>query len=153
MVDTNALITIGFALIQQFTNVVHLPPEWVATRQADLAEARVGEGPRRPTSLTLVHRNGSIFWIYDGSVREFRAPGSYSFLQNPRAISNYVGQAVIKPDEAEKQMRNTLRILAKNAVPLDEWSLQFGPEDVYHGTPLPIYFGRWFATNDPGLTG
>jgi len=77
MIDTNQLLTIGFALLAHFTNVVHMPPEPVPQSPNDLQQYRIGS-PNSPTDLFLVDRAGANYWISGGIVKRFG-----SLLSNP----------------------------------------------------------------------
>jgi hypothetical protein len=76
MIETNALLIIGFSLIAGFSNVVHIPDGAVPTKVEDLQKCVVGS-PHSPVDLYLVDKLGREFWIRDGVVARFCCPGCY----------------------------------------------------------------------------
>jgi hypothetical protein len=75
MIQTNLLLSIGFSLVSNFTNVVPVRPEAVPTKIDDLKHYVVGS-PNSPIHLYLVDRQGTEFWLDGGVVYSYRTSGS-----------------------------------------------------------------------------
>src|SRR5882724_1541289 len=90
MILTNALLSIGFSLIANFTNTIAVPCEQVPTRIEDLREYSIG-GVSSPTDLVLVHRRGTVFDVKHGAVTRFLSPDSLTHLQDPTLLPQFRG--------------------------------------------------------------
>src|SRR6266516_4568875 len=72
MIDTNALLSIGFSIVAGFSNVVQIPHGAVPTKPEDLRRLVMGGPPPVPAiNLHLVDRRGTQFSIRNGSVDGF----------------------------------------------------------------------------------
>jgi len=128
MVLTNALLSIAFGIVANFTNVVPIPDEAVPKRVEDLARFIVGS-PSSPLDMFLVDRKGTEFEISGGVVRHFDSPGSYFGLQDPRSIDRYRGSSQLSSNEVVEIARKTLQRLVRNGDPLRK------------GPPFVLYAG------------
>jgi hypothetical protein len=145
MVDTNALLSIAFSLIANFTNVVQVPSDAVPQNPADLSKFVVGS-PSSPTDLYLVHRKGTAFWISGGVVYRYRSPGSFFRLQNTALIPNYEGTSTLDSNGVVRIAATALQRLIKTKDPL--LSETNGVPKVehagfYHGSQIPFYSIVW----------
>ena len=117
MIDTNALLSISFALISNFSRVVDVPPDGVPRDRSDLVKYVIGT-PLLPDSVYLVHRKGTEFWLDWGTVEGYRAPGSYFQLQAPRRIPKFVGTTSLSSNDVFEIAARALRQLVKHGNPL-----------------------------------
>ncbi len=117
MIDTNALLSVAFSLIANFTNVVPVPSDAVPQYPADLAKCVVGS-PSSPTDLYLVHKRGTEFWINGGVVYRFRSPGSFFELQDAKSIANYTGTSILESNDVVRVAATALQRLIKSKDPL-----------------------------------
>src|SRR5271157_5827328 len=112
MVLTNALLSIGFSLIANFTNVVPVPADSVPVRAEDLRQFVVGTY-RSPVDLHVVHRRGTIFGIRDGVVYLFEDPGSFSAAQDPAMLPRFTGVAALNSNQIAALATRTVERLVK----------------------------------------
>src|SRR5439155_16999861 len=112
MIDTNALLSIAFSLIANFTNVVPVPSDAVPQSAADLNKCIIGS-PKSPTHLYLVHQKGTEFWIDDGVVYRYRSPGSFFELQDSKLITNYTGISTLESNDIVRIAGTALQRLIK----------------------------------------
>jgi hypothetical protein len=143
MIDTNALLSIAFSLIANFTNVVPVQPEAVPQNQQDLVKLVVRP---QPLSVYLIHRLGTEFWIDWGIVRGYRSPGSY-FTGESLPPSNYFGTARFTSNDVVEIAARAMRRLAKRdplagAVLVAEPAGRWGP-------PIPFFRLKWLTKPDP----
>ena len=116
--DTNAILSVAFAIIANFTNVVYVPPQAVPRSENDLGAYQIG---RRyfPLDLYLKHKQGNQFWIREGAVYQYETPESYFSLQDPKLIAKYVVTAKLSSNEVFQLASITVRQLVKNGDPLN----------------------------------
>lgn len=116
MILTNALLSIGFALVSNFTKVVPVPVDAVPARIEDLKEYFVGS-TLWPVDLSLVHRRGTAFGIQHGTVCGFMSPDAFEFAQFDREhISRYYGTPTLSSNEVFDLAERTVRHLAKRTL-------------------------------------
>src|SRR3954452_21862682 len=107
--DTNALLSIAFAIVTNFANILELPPQSVPQSKSDLEAYRIGSGPYSPTDVYLRHKSGSEFWIRNGVVRTFETPDSFFNLQDTRLIPKFVGSSQMTTNEVLDLATDTMR--------------------------------------------
>lgn len=146
MVDTNALLSIAFAMIADFTNVVHVPPSAVPQKPDDLVMCVIGS-PSSPVELYLVHRKGTEFRIARGVVQSYRCPGSFFSLQDFTSVSNFTGTAKLTSEEAVQVASQAIQRLAKSGDPLTNGT----PRIKYASTTIPFLEVNW--PTPPGYIG
>ena len=147
MIDTNALLSIAFTLISNFTQVVEVPYHAVPQKTADLESCLIGS-PSSPCDLYMVHRKGTEFWIADGVVWAYRSPGSYFNLQDAHLIPKFTGDSALSSNSAIELAATTLRRLIRDGDPLTN-----GPPRVLYPSSkrIPFYEVTWPKGNG-GLT-
>src|SRR5207249_3458739 len=113
MVDTNALLSMAFAIISSFTNIVEVAREHVPTSAGDLEKCNIGT-LYSPVDLFLMHRSGTCFWIRDGAVQAYESPGSYFRLQDTRKVRSYTGPASLNSNQVVHVATSTIQRLVRN---------------------------------------
>src|SRR5258706_6030121 len=116
MVDTNALLSIAFTLISNFTNVVPLSPKAVPQKPEDLQGYVIGS-PNSPVDAHLVGRYGTEFWIRRGAIHGYSSPGSYFGAQGG-PIERFYGTSIINSKDAIQIAAKVVQRLAKRSNPL-----------------------------------
>src|SRR5437660_852324 len=120
MFDTNALLTIAFSIISNFTSVVAISPLTpIPQKPEDLSFWHIG-GPRTPVWMYLVHRQGTLFWIGRGAVEAYASPGSYFRLQDPALLPAFTGTTTLTTNDIIAIAEKALRPLIKSGNPLAE---------------------------------
>ena len=143
MLDTNTFLSIGFALITNFSNVLHVPPEVVPKSTSDLQHCVVGS-PRSRFDLHLVHQRGTLFWIEDGAVVGYRSPGSFFNVQNLELLDYFRGPARLSTNEVVALAEKTARRLVKHGEPFTNGAPQLLPAGHFRdGEQIPFYRGNW----------
>jgi hypothetical protein len=94
MIDTNTLLSIGFSLLAQFTNVVRLPTDVVPQQPGHLQRYLIGT-PNSPIDLFLAHSGGTSFLISHGIVQRVLSPKSFFHLQDPKSLNKFIGEPVL----------------------------------------------------------
>src|SRR5438874_4036325 len=90
MIDTNAFLSIGFALVANFGNLVPLPDS-VPHVTNDLEKYVIGSPPMVPLYLGLFDRRGGNFGISFGVVNSYESPRSYFQARWPMDLAGYAG--------------------------------------------------------------
>jgi hypothetical protein len=146
MIDTNALLSVGFSLVAAFADVVKIP-DGIPTKAEDLQKYVVSGPPPIPaTDLYLVDRRRRQFWIHDGAVYSFSSPGSFKELQNPQALPKFQGTPTLGSNDVLELATTTVRHLAKQGNPI----AGIQPKVIRPGNgsdPIPFYWIRWPNTN------
>jgi hypothetical protein len=140
------VLSYAFSLIADFTNLVAVPDAYVPKRMEDLKAYYVGVP--FPVGASVTTRSGAIFWVWNGSVRGFARPDSFTSAPGPLVRSMRTGaRPALTTNEASLIASNTLQRLIKGP-----WRLTNGPPRIrvggYEGHPLPYYRIVW-----PPLTG
>ena len=143
MLDTNALLSISFALIANFASVVRIPPDSVPAGTADLQRLVVGS-PRSPIDLHCVHRRATLFWIEDGAVIGYRSPGSFWAVQELEQLTNFHGVATLSTNEVLALAERTARGLVKFGDPFTNGAPILRPAGRFpNGEAIPFYHVTW----------
>ena len=150
MVDTNALLSIGFAIVANFTNIVHVPPAEVPTTINDLQKYIVGS-PNRPIDLSLQLKNGAYYWIFEGVVQGFESPGTYFQGQDFKNVAKYGGIPNLDSNQVRELATRTLESLAKTGNPVAGLSPRVRKAaPTSDGREIPFYLLTWPGrTNSP----
>jgi hypothetical protein len=151
MVDTNALLSVAFSLIANFTNIVHVPPAAVPQSASGVESCVIGT-PYSPVDVYIRHRKGTEFWISDGIVEQFRSPGSFFQLQNLDIITRYLGAPQLNSNQVLELATRTLQKLVRNGNPLANREPIVKEAGKYRETPIPFYRFTWPARKT-GTTG
>jgi len=143
MVNTNELLSIAFALVANFTNVVHIPPEAVPQRREDLSKVLIGS-PGSPLDVFLVHTNGYKFSIRGGVVDYYEGPDSYFSFVSARHLPKFAGSATIGSNDVIALATQIMKRLVKSGNPLDTV-----PPCVRYSerTNVNFYYISWPVTN------
>ena len=143
ILDTNTFLSIGLALITNFGNLVHVPPELVPRATSDLQHCVVG-GPRSPFDLHVVHQRGTLFWIEDGAVIGYRGPGSFFAAQDIDHLNQYRGRARLSTNEVVELAEKTVRALLKagDTITNSRPQIQLGGQ-FRDGENVPFYRVNW----------
>lgn len=142
MIETNAALQFGLHMILQFTNLVHLPPEWVPDHESNLQRYLIA-APGKSLDIYLIHKSGTEFWIRHGTVVGFRTPGTYFEMQDASEGAKFVGKPNLSSNEVVALATNTINQLIKKGNPLE------GLDPVVHvapdlqGSVRPIYEIVW----------
>jgi hypothetical protein len=151
MVDTNALLSIAFSLIANFTNVVEIPPDQVPQSPADLSLCIIGS-PMYPTDVILVHTNGTRFTInHSGGVNGYASPDSFFRLQDVKDLSRYSGEPKLNSNEVLRLATKTLQRLVKSGNPLTNGTPRIQQAGEFHGKRIPFFRITW--PSPPGSYG
>lgn len=142
MMDTNALLTIAFAMISNFTNIVDVPPAAVPAKPSDLERLVVGR-PGCPVHLILAHHNGTEFWIGDGAIYRYSSRGSFFTLQDPSEMPLYQGASIIDTNGAVRIAEKALRSLTKRGEPLRDGTPTVQQGSLYQGKRIPFFRVTW----------
>jgi len=151
MIDTNTFLSISLTLISNLAEVVPLPRQAVPRSTNDL-QRYVAGSPLIPTELTVVHRNGSQFWISHGVVTDFDTPGSYFSMQDPDLLPRFLGNATMTTQEVVELATNTFYRLGKNGNPLANAVPFLKDGGEFNGQTIPFYQIFLHKTNN-GITG
>src|SRR5258706_751083 len=148
MVDTNALLSIAFSMIVNFTNIVEVPPNAVPQKPDDLVRCVIGS-PSSPIHLILRHHSGTEFWIGHGAIYGYSCPESFFNLQYPASVEQFYGASTVSSNEAVQIAAQTLRQLAKDGDPL----AKAAPRIRYPTSPrIPFFEISWLTPiHDGGL--
>lgn len=146
MFDTNAVLSIAFAIIANFTNVVQVPPAAVPQSTNDLQFGQVGMR-LNPLRVYIKHKRGSQFWIMNGAVELYEAPGSYFSLQDPDMIPKYLGEPKFNTNQILGLATRAVRGLVKNGDPLTNIVPVVADVGQYHGQTIPFYRVKWPTTS------
>lgn len=151
MINTNLLISIGFAIITNFVQHVPIPDANAPKAQSDLTNFRVGS-PHSPLDLAVRGPSESLFVIIDGSVQYFK--GSHSFFreQDPSRIAEYAGSAVFTSNEIVGLASNVLQSLLKDSVRLTCGPLRVQQGGIYNGRHIPFYLLEWPTISFPSTS-
>src|SRR2546421_3368995 len=96
MLDTNLLLSIGFSMISNFAQVVHIPAEMIPRSRTDLQRCDIG-APFSPTYLYLVDTSGTRIRIMDGVVRSFASSSSY--FEHPELAYKRTGVSTMSSND------------------------------------------------------
>ena len=139
MLDTNALLTIAFSLISNFTNVVHVPPEGVPHSRADLTKIGI-INPTTRFDLWLVQREGYEYWIRDGVVQGYASPDSFFRGQGLDVPARLRGRPTLSSNQVVELATGFLGRLGKTGNPAEK----IRPTVKTPGeADLPFYLLRW----------
>ena len=139
MLDTNALLTIAFSLISNFTNVVHVPPEGVPHSRADLTKIGI-INPTTRFDLWLVQREGYEYWIRDGVVQGYASPDSFFRGQGLDVPARLRGRPTLSSNQVVELATGILGRLGKTGNPAEK----IRPTVKTPGeADLPFYLLRW----------
>ncbi|MHB8522302.1 MAG: hypothetical protein ACYDH9_16300 [Limisphaerales bacterium] len=152
MINTNALLSVGLALVGRFTEIVYVPPQGVPQATNDLQKYVLGN-PFIATNvdLYLVHRRGTEFWTHDGAVDRFRTPGALFYLQyadTPTRLARFFGTPRFSSNQVVDLATTTLRRLTVHGDPLKNRPLLVQPGEIILGKQLPYYTLTWQDTNN-----
>ena len=140
---TNALLSIGFSLVANFTNVVPVPKALVPTRVQDLRAYEIGSGSW-PVDLNMAHKRGTYFEIKHGVVIEYCSPDSFLHNQNPSSIARFKGAATLSSNEVLKLAEQVVRRLARQSDPIAGRPAKVDRlRDWGTGTDMPFYSVSW----------
>ncbi len=144
MVDTNTLLSIGFAVISNFCQIVSREGEAVPAKVDDLTKYIVMCPPSSLTiDLHITTRKGAKFCVHEGGVQLFSNRQSYRELDDPRQIFRFQGIPKLSSNEALTLAERTIGKLIKR------------PELIAHIVPrirsasegIPFYWISWSNTN------
>ena len=142
MIDTNALLSIAFSIIANFTNAVYIPAHSVPQSTNDVEAYRVARH-MYPVDVYLRHRQGTEFWIINGAVQVYYTPGTCFRLQDPSLIEKRLGPARFSSEQVLEVATNAVRRLIKSGDPLANVTPVVKPFGLYHGQTVPFYEVRW----------
>jgi hypothetical protein len=150
MVNTNAFLKIGLALVAHFAAAVHLPPAAVPHSTNDLAKWSVGSPPRTPILvLGFETRDGALFAVQYGAVHAFRTRDSYFAIQDPDLIPGFVGRANFSSNQVVAIAGDALRRLSLHGDPTKNLPLRVESAGrTRDGQDIPFYRLRWLDTNN-----
>lgn len=117
MIDTNALLSIAFSIVSNFTNAVYIPPHSVPQNTSDLEAFGVARH-LYPVDVYLRHKKGTQFWIINGAVQLYYTPGTCFGLQDPSLIEKRLGPARLGTNQVLDLATNAVRRLIKSGDPL-----------------------------------
>lgn len=146
--DTNALLSIAFSVISNFTSQVPVPPASIPQKADQLEEFSVGR-PFFPFDMYLRSKGGGEFWIRNGAVGVYRCQGSYFTLQDPRLIANFTGTSV--SNEVFELGLSTVRNLLRTEAPLKGIQPVVKMAKPYKGNEVPFYDIRWPRPENPQI--
>ena len=110
MIDTNALLSIAFSIVSNFTNAVYIPPHSVPQNTSDLEAFGVARH-LYPVDVYLRHKKGTQFWIINGAVQLYYTPGTCFGLQDPSLIEKRLGPARLGTNQVLDLATNAVRRL------------------------------------------
>ena len=142
MILTNALLSIGFSLVAEFTNIVSVPADQVPTRVEDLARCVVGD-PHSPIDFGFLHRNGASFTVTDGVVDRFTAPGSFMALRDPDLDPRFFGKAIMTSSQVLELATKTVERLARITNPIGNIKAVVKTGQRMDGKEIPCYEITW----------
>ncbi len=146
MIDTNALLNVGFTIIASFANLAGIPDDSVPKTPADLRKYIVGS-PRSPTDIFLFHSNGTSFRIEEGAVQHFESPGSYFRLQDRSLVPRYTGLPTLSSNQVVELATHTVERLAREGNPIASVAPIVRTPKPYRGATIPFYEVTWPKTN------
>jgi hypothetical protein len=114
---TNALLSMGFSLVANFTNVVPVPPDLVPTRVDDVRAYEIGSGSW-PVDINMASKRGGYFEIKHGVVIEYSSPTSLLHNQDPNSLERFRGTASLDSKEVLKLAEQVVRRLARRGDPI-----------------------------------
>lgn len=145
MIATNQLLSIAFAVISNFANVVEIPQRELPQQQEDLTKILIGT-PNSPLDMYLVHKQGSEFWLSDGVVYQYYSPVSFFHMQDFSRRAGLVGPATLSSNEVVRRAIGVMERLVKNGAPLDRTV----PKVQATAAPdLHFYYVSWPFSNSP----
>lgn len=151
MVNTNELLSVAFAIISNFTQIVELRQDAIPRAINDCKKIVVGS-PGSPIEICLIHKKGTRFNIIDGVVESFETPGSYGLSQGVGPAEKFTGTPRLSSNEVMALATNTLRRLAKSGDPIASVAPRVqGPSRAEDGKTIPFYRITWPCTNLPYL--
>lgn len=151
MIATNALLTIAFSLVANFTNNVPIEPAVGPCSVADLRRYVVGTRSS-PIDINLFCNDGSIFGIMGGALEYFRSSESYFQLQNPALILRFQGESRFTQDQIIQIAQTALRKLEREGDPLTNGAPSVREAGSRDGLHIPFYLIHWPDASRPGRT-
>jgi hypothetical protein len=150
MIDTNLLLSIGFSIITNFANVVHLPDNAVPKSPADLQRCLIGS-PYSPIDLFLEDRQEKCFEISDGVVCRYSSPDSFFEIQDPKLIPNYTGTSLLTTNDLMGIASVTVQRLVKHGNPVTNGPPKIVYAGFYKGKRIPFFRIIW-PNGNGGIT-
>jgi len=142
MVDTNALLSIAFSMLANFSNIVEVPHQAVPMGVDDLEKCVLGS-PNSPVDVTMVHKKGTRFFISRGSVCDFCTPGSFRELQDPKQLPKFLGEPTLDSNAVLRLATTTLQRLVKTGDPFTNGPPKLTIPHLSDGQSLPFYYISW----------
>jgi len=148
MIDTNTFLSIGFAIVANFTNQVPIPRDSVPQTTNDLRSYIVGS-PYRPVFLSLVDKRGAHFSIRDGAVESYESPRSYFQSRGNLDLARYMGNPRLDSNAVATLAAKTIERLAKGSNPLANVTpLVRRAKGKVAGKEIPFYRFTWRLPSD-----
>jgi hypothetical protein len=144
MINTNLLLSIGFSIVSNFANVVHVPPGLVPRAPEDVSKAIFGN-PSSAAYLFVVHKRGSRFRVNEGVVQSFVSPAS--FFEHPELAHEGMGRSKLDANQVVALTQSTLECLSKRGRPLTGYLPRLEYAGTFHGDPVPFFRVSWISTN------
>jgi hypothetical protein len=119
MIDTNAILSIAFTMLANFTNVVPVPQDALPRKAEDLQQCLILPSPEC-VAIHLVHRKGTSFTISYGAVTAYSCPGSFFRLQDPALLPQLEGKTSINSNDAVRLAAGALQRMIKSGSPLSD---------------------------------
>jgi len=143
MIDTNAILSIGFALVSNFTSVVTVPQSALLTDTNCLEKYVVGS-LHSPVDLSLFDKKGNRFWIWSGVVQAYESADSYFLDQSLTNIAKYVGKPTLSSNQVADLALSTIERLSRNGNPIKGVVPHVElPTPTPRGGQIPFYRFTW----------
>src|ERR1043165_6534912 len=149
MMDTNAVLSIAFSIVSNFTQVVYVPPDSVPQNISDLEAYHVGRGRYFPLDIYLRHKRGTEFWIMNGAVNLYMTPRSFFRLQDPKLIPKFIGSAKLSSNQVVELAGSSVRRLVKNGDSFTNVTPVVKLAKPYQGGFIPFYEVKWADPTSP----
>lgn len=147
IINTNALISLSVSVVTNFAQLVGIGDYRVPADRTELSQCMIGDGVS-PTAVYFEDQSGYRFWVRNGVVWRFSAPGSFeNWNRNPARIGVSSEDAKLSTNQAVKIASETVTRLAKGWNPtVQRTPVVVTPQRV-RGEQPPFYFVSWPTTN------
>jgi hypothetical protein len=117
MVDTNALLSIAFAVISNFSTKVQIPPGSVPRNVGEVQRILIGS-PLCPIDVYMALGEGTQFTMEHGVIQHFRSQNSFLTYHEP--FSKFVGTSILSSNQVVQLTAETLMRLERHGHPLSD---------------------------------
>jgi hypothetical protein len=142
MSTTNELLSVAIALISNFTNTVHVPPQSAPVEARDVVKFYVGL-PGSPTDIFVTTAHGDWYGIHKGTVTRFTSVKSFFNHAEKAQWSDFTGEPTLNSNQVVDLATRTIQGLIKRGPSLTNVSPQMEQTVHYEGKEIGIYELTW----------